>query len=593
MGRRWAGVTKMDLSTLPFPVDWLEDETLHGICVRHVLLAGRHSLRNTVKALFTTRTGKIDCHFQDHLDTFVAQTNGLLGNCDEIIRNHTVLPSFTRFMDPERAEAIVAALRAPRRSESASKILRDRAHPYPKQRHLRMCNQCVADDERRRGFAHWRRTHQLPGVYRCPTHHAPLRQIWIGDEASGTWLHLPVGDADNRWQTTLPIDEGGNDVESALHQIAAVAREIVLMPPGSRLRPTILAELYRAKLDDRGLMVGRRVLRGQADLDLLQFAGALNDLPHARHWLSDSIGKALITRMVSPTPVFPWPVLHTIFIAWLFTSWEDFLVAYKAQLDAPTDGYPRESTPPALSKPPKVKSLVTAARKATFEALLGKGLTRNAAAKQAGVSTAAERAWAAAAGVAVGPWKTSLAVREDLERLLKEGFTYPAIAKALEISAHTVGDFLAVNPVIKQSRRQAVMQMKAARRQRGLAIARVSWAEALQRSRRGDVGATLLVAKDGHFFREYDPRGYEKMMAAFPPAFSKRRRLPDLHSKDQLLATAITQVADELRAGDRSCAVNTWNIVHVLEARGLLETDCERLLMPLAKRALRQALKKR
>jgi hypothetical protein len=74
------------------------------------------------------------------------------------------------------------------------------------------------------------------------------------------------------------------------------------------------------------------------------------------------------------------------------------------------------------------------------------------------------------------------------------------------------------------------MKMKAARQQRGLALARASGAEALQRSRRGDMGATLLVVKDGHFFREYDPRGYEKMMTAFPRAFSERPRLPHLHS---------------------------------------------------------------
>jgi hypothetical protein len=100
--------------------------------VRHVLLAGRRSLRKTVMALFSTRLGKIDCHFQDHLDSFVAHTKGLLGNGNEIIRNHTVLPSFTRFMDPQREGAIVAALRAPRRSQNVSQILRDAAHPYLK-----------------------------------------------------------------------------------------------------------------------------------------------------------------------------------------------------------------------------------------------------------------------------------------------------------------------------------------------------------------------------------------------------------------------------------------------------------------------------
>ena len=39
---------------------------------------------------------------------------------------------------------------------------------------LRYCPDCVARDRRKRGFAYWRRMHQLPGVFWCPLHKSAL-----------------------------------------------------------------------------------------------------------------------------------------------------------------------------------------------------------------------------------------------------------------------------------------------------------------------------------------------------------------------------------------------------------------------------------
>lgn len=52
---------------------------------------------------------------------------------------------------------------------------------------LRYCPSCVERDEKKRGFAYWRRTHQLPGMLWCPWHECQL----IAVEQSTTYLKKP------------------------------------------------------------------------------------------------------------------------------------------------------------------------------------------------------------------------------------------------------------------------------------------------------------------------------------------------------------------------------------------------------------------
>jgi len=59
---------------------------------------------------------------------------------------------------------------------------------------IRICSACIASD-RRVGFAmHWRRVHQLPGVFVCPDHGDPLLTAPLGTSVSQPWPlpeHLP------------------------------------------------------------------------------------------------------------------------------------------------------------------------------------------------------------------------------------------------------------------------------------------------------------------------------------------------------------------------------------------------------------------
>jgi hypothetical protein len=62
---------------------------------------------------------------------------------------------------------------------------------------------------------------------------------------------------------------------------------------------------------------------------------------------------------------------------------------------------------------------------------------------------------------------------------------------------------------------------------------------------------------------------------------------------DGELPVAISQAASAFRAENPCQPIHTWDIVRTLESRGLLNLDCERLMLPLAHAALKLALSER
>jgi hypothetical protein len=584
----------MDLSTSPFPLDWLEDETLHGLCVRHVLLAGRSTALKTVKALVTNQYGRIECHFQGHLDSFIKNTKGLFGNHESIIHEHTVVPNYLTFMTDASANAVITALRGSSVYLNSVMLFRDIRHAYPKQRHLRLCIQCVANDEKMRGFAHWRRAHQLPGVYRCLKHATELHQLSVKLVAHNTVLAIPRSDRSFCDQLIVPVSLQSGDRETAVYSIAQVASAISGLAHSTRFEPVTVSRVYRARLSELGLMKDDRLLHSRANAELLNFAHALDSLPDAPQWLSSSVQrKRLIFHMLSPRSSFPRPLLHAMFIAWLFGSLREFKSMYARQSALPQTGSKATSksasSPPESSRDAKAQQL--ALRKAEFQELvLRKGMTPYAAGEYMGMGTCTARVWAARLGLVVNQKNTTIpvGVRNELKLALKAGTGMQEIAENLGISFGSMKLFSRLHSDIKPARQQARQAQSAL----NLAAARKSWLEALKRSRNGDRATTLLVEKDAKLFRRNDPEGYRAMMALYPKKHHEVRKLPRLNEMDGELAVAIDEAASTLRSEKPARRIRIWDIVHILESRGLLNLDCERLLLPLAQAALKRALKR-
>lgn len=136
--------------------------------------------------------------------SFVMTSYELLARCyglsiEEFLRDHTLFPYVTRFMTSQSRERITEKLVSPDDSKRCIASLAQNATRSVDK--LRFCPECCVDDQRKYGQTYWHRTHQLPCVYLCSTHWAPLRVSWISiqckarisapGEVSGDELRIP------------------------------------------------------------------------------------------------------------------------------------------------------------------------------------------------------------------------------------------------------------------------------------------------------------------------------------------------------------------------------------------------------------------
>lgn len=91
----------------------------------------------------------------------------------DLVRHHTTLPYYARFVAADRVEDALRRMRATG-AGGLAEILGIRASPVPTPTHLQFCPECLDRDEAEHGEPYWRRAHQLPGVWVCMEHDAVL-----------------------------------------------------------------------------------------------------------------------------------------------------------------------------------------------------------------------------------------------------------------------------------------------------------------------------------------------------------------------------------------------------------------------------------
>lgn len=90
---------------------------------------------------------------------------------------------------------------------------------------LRYCPDCVARDRRKRGFAYWRRMHQLPGVFWCPLHRSAL----VATSEKTTYADEP-GDH-------LTGEEASLNLWASLSEVSPAVRAYIHMAMRTLRRP--------------------------------------------------------------------------------------------------------------------------------------------------------------------------------------------------------------------------------------------------------------------------------------------------------------------------------------------------------------------
>lgn len=136
----------------PYP-----DELLYSQLARYYTKSGYLAYTYAAQDLFAEKTLKPDIEFINKLrpDALMVVTN--IKSLEEIVLNHTMFPYYGRFIGLERRQKAYRSL-----------ISMDGKHrnllpiPVNKNRHLRYCPLCAANDRDTYGETYWHRIHQLP-----------------------------------------------------------------------------------------------------------------------------------------------------------------------------------------------------------------------------------------------------------------------------------------------------------------------------------------------------------------------------------------------------------------------------------------------
>jgi hypothetical protein len=151
----------------------LPDELLYSAFARYQKLLGLPSslaLRAELGiATMAVAVSDLPGHLSSVADRLPGRESG-----EDLLLRHTMFPYYAPFVARERYEnASGKLLRGSGLGAHSSLGARRTVSPAPEC--LRFCAICYGDDLNRYGTAYWHRSHQLPAIPICPTHHVPLR----------------------------------------------------------------------------------------------------------------------------------------------------------------------------------------------------------------------------------------------------------------------------------------------------------------------------------------------------------------------------------------------------------------------------------
>lgn len=159
-----------------FPSAW-PDETLYSRLARYHRLSGHTDDRTTLGELIGLHTHVITSHLPSLLTALVARLPGSAkSSVEELIKSSTIFPYFQAFLPSQRSMRAIEAMSS--LSTSGLKMMLGLvASRLGGHNVFRFCRSCALRDRDLFGQAYWHRTHQLPGVWVCPTHSEPMYEL--------------------------------------------------------------------------------------------------------------------------------------------------------------------------------------------------------------------------------------------------------------------------------------------------------------------------------------------------------------------------------------------------------------------------------
>ena len=421
----------------------LPDETLFSWCSRYHQLAANGPAWATCLQLFGhARIGSAH-DFPGRIDTLVVRSQGALGTAEQVIRDRTLLPFYWSFKPLDLARQSVAAMRGSGIGHLKYQLGLltsglGAAHP------LKSCPECIKADLESHGWAYWRRGHQLPGVWLCPSHGVPLRvsQLKLDQVARFAWA-LPVP---ARCQEVVCLDKSAGKSAQGdwLRRLAAQGLALVGMGPGHFADPVRIAQVFRFRMEGVGMLhASGRVRWREVEPRLLQLARNLACLPEARQDADLGLLQGQLARLLSARSL-AHPLRYLTWITAWFDGIDDFERAYEnsgmAADRAQATSVPARANGDAANEGQVPAEILTALRDGN--------LSLTAAARQLRVSYATLAAWACRAAIEPPrrPKKLDAPSWNLAVGMLRNGAEKQVVADTAKVSALTVTRILRTVP---------------------------------------------------------------------------------------------------------------------------------------------------
>jgi hypothetical protein len=311
-------------------------ETLYSWCARFHRLSGHSRAKSTSQILFGHPSVGLFHDFPGRLDYLDGVTNGLLGDITELGLKRTQLGLFTPFLNKERVEYLVKAMRT-----ETGFVVRMRLGVFRSDlgtlTPLRACLQCIDEDRETASATCWRMEHQWQPTWICIRHGNALARApsHCYSPHFSDW-NLPREFAIDAWQRPqLSVDQ--------FDRLAVIARWTawIVAEGASRFNSEWLRYTYHLQARQRGWVAFDGSLRFHQLRDSFQKAyEALLPLDGmAFLQKANSVTGGFLGGLLRKHSGAGHPLKHLYLMAFLFEEPEKLLQSYERVKEvASTDG---------------------------------------------------------------------------------------------------------------------------------------------------------------------------------------------------------------------------------------------------------------
>jgi hypothetical protein len=566
-----------DLFHLPRVLGWLPDELLFSLASRQHRLAGHVNARVTCQQLFGHSLRGSAHDFPSRIDQLVARFDGYLGDADTVIRDHTVLPFYLPLRSAGQAANALSAMRGDGigglKYSLGLLTSRFRAH-HP----LKACLACMEADRRDWHVAYWHRRHQVPGVWVCNVHDAPMLEATVKSTGVGRFLwHLPSED-----QLLAPEMSQANKV--ALGELADISLAMMSLPKGFHFSTSQLAVTYKAQLQLHGLAsaAGRLHMAEitQSYVDHVQLLRCVPELAVLPRTAAQAVPQ--IQRLLSGLRGRTHPLRHVVMIHWLFGSFDVLLQSYRS---IALESEHSAKVPAQAAKTKKPNGAGCAAQ--ILSALTG-GESVTSVARRLGVDPTTVMACAATAGFA-SPRRPKLlkaSLRGELIHALEDGQDKCQVAIKLGLSVSTVTRILRTEVGLHAAWTNA-------RFQAAQGHARDTWREIIEANPASGIKALRLLESAVYAWLYRNDRAWLTEQCKLLAGRSTMVRPSSIcwDERDRDLATAVQKIVALLGKQHPGQTIALWQIYQRLPELKAKLAKLDR--MPLTYQVLRQSVGRR